>query len=854
EHMAFNGTEHFAKNELVSFIEKVGMRFGADLNASTAFDETVYMLTLPTDSAATFARGFEILRDWAHGITFDTTEVTKERGVVIEEWRLGRGAGARIQDKQWPVAFHGSQYAVRLPIGEKRVIETAKRDNLKRFYDAWYRPDLMAVVAVGDFDPKQVETMIRERFRDFAGAKVEQKREAFAVPDNDTALVAIATDKEETQSSVSVVFKHAVRPQGTVGAFRYSAIAELYNGMLNARFHELTQQAAPPFINAGSSHGRIVRALDGYVLGALVKDGGIPRGLDALLTEAERVDRFGFTATELERQKKDLLRGYERAFAERDKTNSGAFAGEYVQSFLQSEPLPGIGYEYKLMQQMLPAITLAEVNKLASEWISEKNRIILVSAPDKAGVPVPTRKELLAVFAATKKKAIVAYKDIVGDSPLVAHAPAPGVVTAESKIPELGVTQWTLANGVRVILKPTDFKADEILVSAYAPGGTSLVPDKDAPFAGIGTFMASAGGLGAFGPVELQKVLAGKALRVPQPSLGDLYATLGGRASPRDLETFLQLVYLDFTAIRKDTVVFQSLKSRFRDQLVNRGSDPQQVYEDTLNAILSQHNPRERSLSAAMVDSVALEPWLAFLRQRLSDASNFTFVIVGNFSTDSVKPLVERYIGGLPAAGKKEMWRDAGVRPPIGVVKTVVKKGVEPKASTRIIFSGPFEYSPINRYAINALADVMTIRLRDRLREELGGTYGVDVGASPSQNPRGEYFFTIDFGSAPDRVDALTKAVFTFIDSLKATGPTADDIAKVKETQRREHETQLKQNGYWVSALVAKSMSGEDPRTLLDLEKRIAGLTPAIVRDAANKYLRTDNFVQASLVPERVKK
>ncbi|MDQ6831464.1 MAG: insulinase family protein, partial [Gemmatimonadota bacterium] len=703
--------------------------------------------------------------------------------------------------------------------------------------------------------PKRVEQLIRERFQDVVGSKVVAQRATFPVPDNDTTLFAIATDKEETQSAVSVIFKHPAQPEGTVAAFRRDAVARLYNAMLNARFGELTQLANPPFLGAGSSQGHIVRTQDAYVLGAAVKDGGIERGLDALLTEAERVDKFGFAQSELDRAKKNTLRGMERAFAERDKTNSSAFAGEYVQSFLESDPIPGISYEYQLTQKLMPTITIEEVNKLASEGISEKNRIILVSAPDKKGVPVPTRQQLLAVFAAVKKKTIEPYHDVVANAALLDAPPVPGTVTKVATIPEIGVTQWTLSNGARVIVKPTDFKADQVLFSAFAPGGTSLANDHDAPYAGVGSYFAAAGGVGRFSPIDLQKALAGKSLRVPTPSVGELYQTLSGQASPGDLETFFQLVYLEFTAPRKDTTVFASLKSRFRDQLVNRGADPEQVYEDTLNAILSQHNIRERPLSAEMIDSLKLDPWHAFLRERLADPSSFTFVIVGNVTLDSLKPLVEKYIASIPAPQGKphEKWRDVGVHPPTGVVKAIVRKGVEPKASTRIVFSGAFDYTPANRYAINSLADVMTIRLRDRLREELGGTYDVSVGASPSQYPRGEYFFTIDFGSAPGKVDALTKAVFAYIDTLKAKGPSASDVAKVKEQQRREQETSLKQNGYWQNVLVSKEMSGEDPRTMLELDKRVAALTADAIMHTARSYLNTANYVQASLLPETKK-
>jgi len=851
EHMAFNGTTHFEKQELVHFIERVGMRFGPDLNASTSFDETVYMLQIPTDSAQLMARAFDILEDWAHLVTFDTAEVRKERGVVIEEWRRGRGAGARMFDKQLPVLFRGSRYAERLPIGTRELLETFDPTALRRFYADWYRPDLMAVVAVGDFDKDSVEHLIKRHFSAIprrAGNGV-RPRTVFPVPDHDSTLVAVATDKEATTSSVQVIWKQPVRDERTVAAYRQGIVQGLYNSMLNDRLYELTQRPDAPFLGAGSGQGRLIRSKEIYSLGAGVKDGGIERALEALLTEAERVDRHGFTAAELERAKSDYLRGMERAYAEREKTNSGAYVEEYVSNFLTGEPIPGVAYEYDLAKALVPGITLAEVNALGREWISDKNRVILASAPDKAGVDVPSGQALLAVFHRVKQAPVAAYVDTVSDAPLVAKLPAAGRVVAERESTALGTREWTLSNGVRVIVKPTDFKADEVLFTAYSPGGSSLAPDSAYLSAVLATQVVQLGGVGPFSAIELQKKLAGKAVSV-RPFIGDEQEGLTGSASPKDLETMFQLAYLYFTAPRRDSSAFLAFTTNAKSALANRGLSPQAAFQDTLQVTLAQHHPRARPITSERVDEIKLDQALAFYRDRFADASDFTFVVVGNVTPDSLKPLVERYLGGLPSRARKETWRDPGVVPPKGIVTREVRKGIEPRSETRIVFTGPFEYTAANRHALRSLSEVLSIKLREQLREELGGTYSVAVNASPSRVPRPEYALTIGFGSAPDRADQLAQAVFAQIDSLKANGASAADVAKVKEAQIRSRQTSLKQNGYWLSQLAAYDQNGEDPAGILTYESLVAKLTPAAVRDAARKYLNEENYVRVTLYPE----
>jgi zinc protease len=849
EHMAFNGTENFAKQQLVSYLESIGMRFGADLNAYTSFDETVYTLTVPTDTGKALETGIGILEEWAHRVTFDAAEIEKERGVVIEEWRLGRGAQSRLQDKSFPVLFQGSRYAERLPIGDRQILETFSRDALVRFYREWYRPDLMAVIAVGDFDAAVVERMIRERFSRIPARTGARARTAHPVPDHAETLVSVESDREAPTTFFQVFIKQPVRERGTVAEYRRSLVESLYNQMLNTRLAELAQKPSPPFLGAFSTQGKIVRTKEAYIVGAGVPDSGVMRGLNATLTEIERVQRHGFTASELERASADLLRGYEQAYAERDNEESSAFAAEYVRAFTDEEPIPGIAREFELVKQMLPGISLAETNALAREWITDGNRVIMVQGPERAGLTLPSQQELLAAFAAVKAQDIAAYQDVVSNAPLVRNPPNPGQLAAETRLEGVDVFDWRLSNGVRVLLKPTDFKADEVLLFGWSPGGLSLAPENAYLSAALSTTAVSFGGVGEFGLLDLQKVLAGNTAQV-SPFIDELEEDVQGGSSPRDLETMLQLVYLYVTAPRTDSAAFASIKTRLAANLANRDANPETAFMDTLTATMSQHHPRSRPVTAARLAEWDLGTSMAFYRERFADAGDFTFVMVGAFQPEQVKPLILKWLGGLPSSGRKEAWKDVGIRPPTGVVEKVVRKGIEAKSRTQIIFSGPFEYTRENRYALASLRDVLDMRLRDVLREDLGGTYGVSVSQSTGREPYQRYTFRIDFGAAPDRLNALADEVFKQIARLQTEDVDAETLAKVKETQRRSYETSLRENTFWLSQIAAAIRAGVDMRGLLEYPRLVEGLAPAALRTAATRYLRRENYVRVSLFPE----
>ena len=850
EHMAFNGTRNFEKQALVNYLESIGMQFGPHINAYTSFDETVYMLRVPMDDPEAVATGFQILEDWAQGQVFDPDEVDKERGVVIEEWRGRRGAQARMQDEQFPVMFEGSLYAERLPIGKPEILESAPPEVLRRFYEDWYRPDLMAVVAVGDFDGGEIEAVIQERFSDLRTPADPRPRIDAEIPIDHPSRVAIASDVEAAQSQVGVLYKQAPRPRGTVGDFRRSLVQRIYSGMLNSRLDELRLQADPPFVFGFAGQGGFARGMDAFQLMAMVPEGGVERGLDALLTEAERAVRHGFADTEMERQKTDVMRSYERSLAEKDNQESAALASRYIQVFLQENSYPSVEMRAALAAGLLPGITLAEINEVAQAWLTEQGRVILVNSPEKEGLEIPTEEDMIAVFAAIGDKEIAAYEDAASDVPLLAVVPEGSPVASEEVVEEVGVTIWTLENGVRVVLKPTDFKDDEIRFSATSPGGNSLVSDEEYVHASLAAFISQAG-VGEFDLTALQKKLTGKVARV-SPTVGSLSEGVSGSASPKDLETAFQLVYLYFHAPRKDETMFEAMKAMQLGALGNMGATPNAVFRDTISVTMAQGHPRVRTLSQTLEDmqQADLDRIYSFYQDRFADASDFTFYFVGALDVDEIRPMVEQYLGALPNLGRVENWRDVGIDPPAGVIEKVVHKGLEPQSRTQIAFRGDAEYSLDESNAMTALAGILRIRLRELLREDMGGTYGVGVSGSLTYRPDEEYRFQVSFGSDPERADELAAVVFEEIERLKAEGPSAENVDKVRETQRRSKETNLEQNGYWLGQLSSFELRGRDFRDIPSYEL-IESWTAEQVQQAAIRYLRTDQYAKFVLLPEQ---
>ena len=848
EHMAFNGTTNFPKQDIVHYLQSIGTRFGPDVNAYTSFDETVYMLAVPTDTGNYVRKGIQILGEWAHRQRFDSAEFEAERGVVTEEWRLRRGANARMSDKHFPVMFKGSAYADRLPIGTAENLRTAPLSAIKAYYQKWYRPELMAVIVVGDFNVAEIERMVRDEFGKIPKPATPQVRPTPAIPAHDETYVSIATDHEAPNTSVEMMSMIAPREQQTMGAYRERFVERLGASMLNARLAELAQGANPPFAQAGVSRGNFVRATDVVDAFLGVKEGGAINGFEAMLTELERVTRFGFTQTELDRARINAVRSAERQYAERDRRPSFSFADELVRHYLQGEEALA-AEAYLLNQRIAPTVTLDEVNRVMRTHIAAKNRVILVSAPDKQGATLPTEAQILALFPKVKAKTLEPYKDAVANATLLPKLPTPGAITATKTIAEIGVTEWKLSNGVTVVLKPTDFQADQILLTGTSPGGTSLVPDSNYVSAMLASTAANAGGIGELSAVDLRKTLTGK-LATANAIIGPRSETVTGQASPKDAETMFQLVYMKFTAPRKDSVAFAAFRQSMEAAMANMAASPMSAFQDTLNATLTQHAFRARPMSPELLKEANLNRAMEVYRDRFADASDFTFFIVGTFAIDSIRPYVLRYLGGLPSLNRKEVAKDDGIRPPQGIVEKTVMRGVEPQSQTSLTFTAPYAYSAENSYLLTALDEVLTNRLIDKLREALGGTYSVNVTASGSRDFSKQSTIGIRFGSAPDRADELTKAIFAEIKELQEKGPTAADIEKVQEAQRRARELALRQNGFWGSSLSSSYQYGDDPRDVLKYNEMIAGLTPEKIRDLARAALKLDNYVRVTLLPE----
>ena len=850
EHMAFNGTKNFQKNELVNFLERIGMTFGADLNAYTSFDETVYQLEIPMDKPDVLEKGLQILEDWAHDVTFDAKELEKERGVVVEEWRTGRGAQGRLRDKQFPVLFHESLYAERLPIGLTNILLTADRAEFLDFYHKWYRPDLMAVVAVGDFDPKNMEALIIKHFSGLKNPADAPRRPKPGVPDHAETLFSIETDPELSSTGIEIACKHPVSPEGTAADYRRDLVNGLFSGMLNQRLAERVQEANPPYLRAGVGKMQMVRVKEMAIQQASVKEGLFAEGLKALLLESRRARRDGFTPAELERAKTQTLRSLERAYEERNKTESGSYVREYVANFLEGESIPGIDEEVAMTRRFLASITLDEVNRAGDRWITESNRVIVFSAPEKAGLKRPTREEILAVIKDAASTDLAAYDDGASDAPLLKTKPAPGKIVSERTHADVETTEWILSNGAHVLLKPTTNKNDQIIMRAFSPGGHSLVVDKDYLSAAMAANITGQSGVGDYDLIQLHKKLAGKIASVGA-SIDEQYERLSGSASPKDLETWFQLMYLHFTAPRADEKTFQSLVARMKVGLENRDRNPQVVFGDAIEKALYGDHHRHRPMTAALLSELDREAALRIYRDRFANAGDFTFVFVGAFHTAELRPLVENYLASLPKLNRREHGRDTGDEPKRGPLTVEVKKGIEAKSSVRLMFHGDATWNTDERFALRAAVDVLRIRLRELLREDKGGVYGVSVYGDLEHQPRETYSSGVAFTCSPDNVADLTQSALDEIKRLQTNGPSADNLEKVRETLLRNYEKGLKEDSFWLANLVFYRENDLSFNGILKLPDRAHALTAKKIQEAARKYFSSKNLLTARLLPEK---
>lgn len=851
EHMAFNGTKNFKKSELVDYLESVGTRFGPDLNAYTSFDETVYMLQVRTDSTALFDKGMLILSDWANGVSFDDEEIDKERGVVESEWRSRLSPDQRMQNVYFPIMYQGSQYAERLPIGDPDIINNATYDVVKRFYKDWYRPDLMAVVVVGDVDVTEVEAQIKDLFGAIPASTNPRERTKFNVPKHEETLVSVVSDKEASFTNVQVMYKHDKIHTKTMDDYRNSLVRSMYNSMLGSRLEEISKQPDPPFLFAFSGYSGDVGDMDVYRGFAFVPEGKAPAALETILTENKRVLAHGFTAGEFERAKKNMMEGAEKNFKEMDKTESNRIVMRYVYKYLDGIATPSPKQTLDLYNKYVPTIKLEEVNALASQWIRDESRVVVITGPEKEGVPLPEEGQVRAMLKEVQMKEVEAYKDDVIDEPFFTKELAAKPIIKTESYEDVGVEYLELANGVEVYLKKTDFKNDEILMSATSPGGSSLYDDDTYFSASNASSIVNEAGIGVFSPTQLDKMMAGKTANV-RPYIGTLSEGFNGNASPDDMELMFQMIYKYFYEPRIDDEAFTSFVSKQQGLYKNLMANPQYFFSDYVGKKKYDNHPRAGFPKESDWAKLDYKKAMEIYEDRFGDASDFTFSFVGNFDEKVIKEHIQKYLGNLPVLDREESWKDIGMRPVKGGLKDRIEKGEAPKTNVHMYFHGDYDYNKDNNYVMSSMIAYLRIKLREALREDLGGVYGVGVFGGGSKKPYENYGITISFNADPPMTDKLVQAAKDVIKKAMEEGPDEKDMTKVKETQRQGRIKNLKENRFWQRRINTEHEEGTSFEDVLlkSYEAKVNGLTAAQIKSAIGTYFDYGNYIEIIMDPE----
>jgi zinc protease len=850
EHMAFNGTKHFQKNELVNYLQSVGIKFGSDLNAYTSFDETVYRLLVPTDNKNVVDSAFFVLEDWASNLTFDPSEIEKERGIILEEWRIGRGASQRFRDQYYPVMFQNSQYGKRLPIGKENIIRNFKPETLTSFYKDWYRPDLMAVIAVGDIDVDQYEKFIKDHFSAIKNPKKERPRTIFEVPDHKETLYSITADKEATQTQVYVYMKQDHKDETTLADYRKFLKEKIYYFMMNQRLSGLAHSSNPPYVFAKSDFSTIARSKDAFNITMRVEDNGVEKGLQAVLTELERAKKFGFTPVELERAKKSIAMMYDRAFNENDKSESDGYASELIRNFLSKEAIPGITFEHDFAKNQLPLISIEEMNEFDNTFLIDSNRVIIVTGPEKEGVVMPTEQRLREITEKIASEELEPYTEKAVSFTWPGEKPKAGSIVKEKKDDVHGITELTLSNGAKVFLKPTDFKNDETYLVAYSKGGHSLVRDQDYFSATYAGTLISECGIANLTKSDMPKAFAGKDVSV-KPFLSNYSEGLSCKGAPKDMELLFQLANLYFTQAKIDSATAINFIKKTKTSVNALRLNPQKYFGSEVAKLLASNNPRGGGFpSDADLDKIDYKRSEAIFHERFANAADFVFIIVGSFDMEKTKALLETYIASLPATSARETSKDLGIRPPKGFVEKEVFKGTDQKCSVQLTFTGVAKYSAAENYVLESMNDVLTIKLMENLREKKSGTYGVRSRGQLIKYPYEHYVEHISFQCAPENADSLIQAALFEVENIKKSGVTASDLSKVKETQKNDLQIKLKDNAYWTNELTNELVDNNKIEIGQESFKQIEQLSSKQIQKAAQKFFGK-NYAKAILYPEK---
>jgi len=808
EHMAFNGTKNFPGKGIINYLEKIGVKFGADINAHTGLDETVYNLSdVPTQRDGIVDSALIVLHDWSSFISLEDSEIDAERGVIREEWRQGAGADRRMWKESNKLKYPGSKYAIRDVIGDTAIINNFKHNTIRDFYKKWYHPDLQAILIVGDIDIDKVEAEIKTIFKDIPKANNPTERTIYPIADNQKPIVSVVKDKEARMTRIELEYKHKKLPDDvklSISGYAVNTINSLISTMIGYRFDEITQQADAPFVAGYAYYGELVKSIDAFQMLAIPKEGQELHGLTALLLEAEKIKRFGFTETELERAKTDYLKSYEKAYNERDNQKNNNLVEEYVRNFLNQEPIPGIEWEYKTTQMLLPQLKLDVINQVAKSYVTDTNMIVSIMAPDKEAVKIPTEDQIRAAIANAKTASLKANVEETIKKPLIDKIPEAGKIIKTTQNKSLGTTEWTLSNGVKVIIKPTTFKKDEILLNAFSEGGLSKVKNvADLPSGILAASIVSNNGLGEFNQIDLSKILTGKIASVV-PQLSDYSEGFSGNSSVSDFETMMQLVYLNFTAPRKDDNAYKAMINMIRASLSNVASDPRKAFSDSVNLGVTNHNPRTVIISLKTLDQIDQDKALAIYKERFAVPADFTFIFTGNIdpNNDSIRNIICTYLGGLKSKGGVEKFTDNKIRKPKGKVDNHFTKTMQiKKASNFILFSAAMPYNMTTRTTLTAIGNILTLRYIDSIREKEGGSYGVGVRGSMSNTPVDEADLMMQFDTDPAKQEKLIAIIYAEINQIIEKGPLPDDLQKVKENMLKKYSEDIAENGWWSGAL-----------------------------------------------------
>ncbi len=853
EHMNFNGTKNFPDNKLVDFLQSIGIKFGQHLNAYTSFDETVYMLPVPLDKPGNLDVGLKVMEDWAFNALLTDEQINKERGVVLEELRLGLGPDKRMMDKYLPKLMYKSQYAERLPIGKKEILENFTPDVLRKFHKDWYRPDLMALVIVGDINVDDVEKKVKANFSNYKNPTSERPRKEFELPNHPETLVAVESDPDATMSMVQFVMKDQglYQPDVTVSQYDQSLVESLASSMMNNRFRELINSNNPPFTYGSVYHGgTYARSKEGFQGFAISKEGEQLKALKVLLEEVERAKKFGFTQTELDRAKSQYLSNMENMYNNRDKTESADLVDEYVRNFLEKEPIPGIAWEYDEAKKVVPTVTLAQTNEVIKNLVKEDSRVIVLTGPKKDGVVMPNEAQVNGVFGEVAKADLKPYEEKETIKNLVKPFKSNASIAKTETDTKLGTTTWTMSNGAKVTFKKTDFKEDEIVFSARSLGGTSLVSDADIVKTQFAFPALSEAGVNGFNKTDITNYLAGKQVSV-SPSIGGITDGLSGRTTVKDLGTAMELMYAYFTGLNYDPAAFGAYKTKQSAMYDNMQSNPQFYFSNELMKFRNQKNPRFTNVIPLSDDWAKTDYKKAYdiYKEKFANAGNFNFYFVGNIDEAKLKEYAVQYIGSLPSTGKTTNFKDVGYRYVSGEHNKVFKKGKDPKSMVSIIYSGEAAYNEKESAALQALGKIATIKVIEKLREDESGIYGGGANGGMSKVPYGQYYFSVQFPCGPENVEKLTKAALVELQKLADNGPEQKDVDKFKEGEYNDNNTNLKENSHWLNNLSQYQIAGGDKYAILNYETNVKALTVKDIQAVAQKYLSKPKII-ATLMPE----